>query len=193
MVQEVCLNPVRSAFARNAPAYDIFEKGCANRRGRQYLGIVRRDAIRVDEAGALGFGEFGKRPADFIAPGATDMDGKKVGLGKIAVVVSLFFRTHGDSVAFGLIPEACLLGDAAAGFEDADVALDFVFESFLEVAEGVEIFYFDLGAELFRTAGADAYVGVAAERAFFHVAIADAGIEHDLAERGEIGVGLFGG
>ncbi len=34
--------------------------------------------------------------------------------------------------------------------------------------------------------------GVAAERAFFHVAIADAGVEEDLAERGEVGVGLLG-
>ena len=38
----------------------------------------------------------------------------------------------------------------------------------------------------------DADVGVAAERAFFHVAIADAGVEQDLAQRREIGVSLFG-
>ena len=58
-------------------------------------------------------------------------------------------------MAFGLIPEARFLRDAAAGFEHADVALDFVFERFLQVAEGIEIFYFDLGAELLpRRAGA---------------------------------------
>ena len=92
-----------------------------------------------------------------------------------------------------LIPEARFLGDAAAGFEDADVALDFIFEGFCEIAEGIEIFYFDLGAEFFCTAKTDADVGVATERAFFHVAVADAGVEKDLAKRGEVGVGLFGG
>jgi len=60
-----------------------------------------------------------------------------------------FFGAHRDGVAFGLIPEAGFLRDAAAGFEDGDVALDFVFERFLQKAEGVEVFYFDLGAEFF--------------------------------------------
>ncbi len=46
---------------------------------------------------------------------------------------------------------------------------------------------------MLRAARTHADIGVAAERAFFHVAIADAGKEHDLAEGGEIGVGLFGG
>ena len=95
-------------------------------------------------------------------------------------------------MAFGLVPEARLLGDTAAGLQDADVALDFVLQRLLQVTEGVEVFYFNLGAELFRAAQAHAYVGVAAERAFLHVAIADAGVEQDLAQRGEIGVGLFG-
>src|SRR5207245_4403650 len=39
---------------------------------------------------------------------------------------------------------------------------------------------------------ADADVGVTAERAFLHVGVADAGIEEDLAEGGEVGVGLVG-
>jgi len=40
-------------------------------------------------------------------------------------------------VAFGLIPEAGFLEEAAAGFEDADMALDFVFEAFWRKAERV--------------------------------------------------------
>ena len=77
------------------------------------------------------------------------MDGEKIGLGEIAIVVSLFFRTHRDSVAFGLVPQARFLREAASGFEDADVALDFVLESLLQVTEGVEVFYLDLGAKFF--------------------------------------------
>jgi len=62
----------------------------------------------------------------------------------------------------------------------------------LEIAERIQIFHFDLGAEFFCAAQADADIGVTAERAFFHVAIADAGVEQDLAERCEVGVSLFG-
>ena len=97
-----------------------------------------------------------------------------------------------DGAGFVLVPEARFLGNAAAGFEHADVALDFVFNGFLKIAERIEIFHFDLGAKFFCAAQADADIGVATERAFFHVAVADAGVEHDLAKRGEVGVGLFG-
>ena len=132
------------------------------------------------------------RAANFFAPRGADVDREQIWLGEIAIVVRFFFGAHRDGVAFVLIPEARLLRDAAAAFEHADVALDFVFERFLQEAEGVQIFHFDLGAELLGAAQADADVGVAAERAFFHVAVADAGVEQDLAERGEVGVGLFG-
>ena len=72
------------------------------------------------------------------------------------------------------------------------MAFNLVLQCFLQVTEGVQVFYFDLGAEFFRSARAHAYVGIAAKRAFFHVAIADAGVKHDLAERGEVGIGLLG-
>ena len=41
-------------------------------------------------------------------------------------------------------------------------------------------------------ARADADVGVAAQRAFFHVAVAHAGVEHDFLEAREVFVGLVG-
>jgi len=58
------------------------------------------------------------------------VDGEQVRLGEIAIVVGFFFRAHGDGVALSLIPEAGFLRDAGAGFENSDVALDFVFERF---------------------------------------------------------------
>src|SRR5580704_11997946 len=72
------------------------------------------------------------------------------------------------------------------------MALDFILDSFLKKAERVEIFYLDFGAKFICAARADADVGVAAERTFFHVAVANSGVEHDLAKRREISVGLFG-
>src|SRR5438046_9825148 len=72
------------------------------------------------------------------------------------------------------------------------IAFNYIFERFLQETEGVEIFDFDFGPEFARATPAHADIGVAAERAFLHIAVADAGVEHDLAERGEIGVGLLG-
>jgi len=100
------------------------------------FGVVGRNAVGGDER-RLGFGEFGKGAADFVTPGGTDVDGEKIWLREIAVVVGFFFGAHGDGVAFGLIPEARFLAKGATGFEDADVAPDFVLESLLEKAEGV--------------------------------------------------------
>ena len=39
----------------------------------------------------------------------------------------------------------------------------------------------------------DTDIGVATERAFLHVTVANPGVKHDLAKRGEVGVGLLGG
>src|SRR5437899_11182325 len=119
------------------------------------------------------------------------VNGKQVRFRKIAVVMRLFLGAHGIGAVRGLIPKAGFLRNAATGFDDADVALDFVFEGLGKIAERVEIFYFDLGAELLRAAAANADVGVAAQRAFLHVDVADAGVEKNLAQRGEVRVGFI--
>ncbi len=78
------------------------------------------------------------------------------------------------------IPQARFLRDFSAGFEHADLPLNFVFQRVLQVAERIQIFHFRLGAEFFRAAPPHADVGVAAQRAFFHVAVAHFGVEHHL-------------
>jgi len=62
---------------------------------------------------------------ELLAPGRADVDGQEIGLREIAVVVDLFLGTHGVGAIRGLIPQARFLGDAAAGFDDADVAVRF--------------------------------------------------------------------
>src|SRR5260370_16189227 len=106
------LHPVGSGFAWGAGFDDGFEIVGERLRASKNFGVVGRDSVSGDEAGALGFGEFRKSAADFFAPGRADVDGEKVGVREIAVVVGFFFRAHGDSVAFDLIPEARLLRDA---------------------------------------------------------------------------------
>ena len=75
----------------------------------------------------------------------------------------LFFRAHRNGVALSLIPQASFLLQTATAFNHADVPLDFVLQRFLQVAEGIEVFDFDLGAKFFEATRANADVGVAAE------------------------------
>ncbi len=107
--------------------------------------------------------------------------------------MGLLLRAHGIRPALGGVPEARLLDDAAAALDDLDLALDLVLEGGADEAEGVDVLHLGLGAELLLAAGADADVGVAAEGAFLHVAVADGGVEEDLLEAGEVFVGLVGG
>ena len=73
-----------------------------------------------------------------------------------------------------------------------DLPFDLVFERFLQVAEGIQIFHFRLGAEFFGAASAHADVRIATQRTFLHVAVADFGVQHHLFERREIGICLGG-
>ena len=116
------------------------------------------------------------------------MNRQQVGIGEIAVVVREFLRAHRFGAAFADVPQTRLLRDAAAGFEHADLALDFVFERALQIAEGVQILDFGLGAEVLGAAPAHADVGVAAQRALFHIAIADFGVLEHLLQRVQIGI-----
>src|SRR5260370_25954699 len=85
------LYPVGGGLAGSAgfdSSFEIIGEGlCAG----ENFGGVGRYAIGGDEAGALGFGEFGKRAANFFAPSGADVDREKIGLREIAVVVGLFF------------------------------------------------------------------------------------------------------
>src|ERR1700724_790736 len=182
MTEKIGLHPVRGTFRRDTGVYDVLEKGRTRSRGSQHLSVVGRNLVLCDEASALCFRKLRERAANFFAPSGADVYWEQIGLREISVVVSFFLRAHGYRVAFSLVPEARFLWNAAAPLDYADVALDFIFESFLEVPERVEIFHFDFGAEWFGPAQADTHVRVAAQRTFFHIAIADAGVEQDLAE-----------
>jgi hypothetical protein len=106
--------------------------------------------------------------------------------------VRLLLGAHGEGAAFGVVPQPRLLHDAAALFEHADLTLDLVFERGADVAKAVDVFDFGFGAELLRALEHDADVGVAAQRALFHVAVAHRRVEQDLLQLGEVLEGLVG-
>ena len=147
---------------------------CATRRARRASGSSGNSAIIC------------------VAPFFIDDKRKQIGLRKISIIVRLLFRPHAIGPAFGGVVQARLLLDPAAGLQHLLVALDLILQRLPDEAEGVDVLDFGLGAEFLLPARADADVGVAAQRAFFHVAVADAGVEDDLLQPRQVFPGLIG-
>src|SRR5436190_8231443 len=102
----------------------------------------------------------------------------------------VFFGSHSVGSSFIGVVEASLLSNLSARFNDSDMPFDFVLERQLDKPEGVDVLNFSLSSKLFLPARTHTDVGVAAQRAFFHVAIADAGIQDDLLQPRQVFVSL---
>ena len=89
--------------------------------------------------------------------------------------------------AVDLVPTARLLHDAAARFDDLDLSLDLAFDRSLDRSKRVHVLDLGLGAELARAGGPDRDVGIAAQRAFFHLHVADAKRQQRAPQRLEVG------
>ncbi len=77
------------------------------------------------------------------------------------------------------------------GLERARLPPDLVLERVAHVPERVHVLDLDLGAVLGLAARPERDVGVAAERALLHVAVAHAQVDQDRAERLQVGGGLL--
>ncbi len=117
---------------------------------------------------------------------------QQVGLGEVAIVVRVLLAAHAVGLALGGVVEARLLHDLAAGFEHANLPLDLVFERLPDEAERIDVLDLGLGAEFLLPARTYADVGIAAQRAFLHVAVAHAGEQDDFLQPRQVLVGFVG-
>ena len=91
------------------------------------------------------------------------------------------------------IEQARFLDNRAAILDQFDLALDLVLDGLLDELERVDVLDLGPGAEGLGSDRHDRDVGVAAETALLHVAVADAELGHDLVELFQIGDRLVGG
>ena len=89
------------------------------------------------------------------------------------------------------IPETGLLDDLPPGIQNAALPPDLIFQGPLHVAERVHILQFGPGAEFLCPHRPERNVGIAAQRAFLHVAVADFQIKEDVADNLEVCRRLF--
>ena len=94
----------------------------------------------------------------------------------------LFFRAHSKCLAFVRIVEPSLLRDLSAILNDAYVALDLVLQRLLNKSKRVDVLDLGLRAQFFLSARAHADIGIAAQRTFFHIAVADPRVKDDFLE-----------
>src|SRR5208337_4712 len=111
---------------------------------------------------------------------------------KIPVVMRLLFRAHAVSLTFVRVVETRFLRDLAAALDDANVALNLIFQRLLDKAKRVYVLDLGFCAEFFLPAWPHADVSIATKRTFFHVAVADSGIEDDFLEPSEVLVSFLG-
>src|SRR5215210_1002344 len=140
---------------------------------REDAGVVLGEPVLLDEAHPLLLGQLGDAALYLADPGVRELQGQKVGLGEVAVVVGVLLAPQlVDLVGLRVVVERRLC-DASAALQDLALALQFSHEAALDEAKGVHVLELGLGAEG-AVGVADAHVGVNAQLALLHVGLGDA-------------------
>src|SRR5262249_31634782 len=147
--------------------------------GRQYAGIVLRQAILLDESmGACGW-QFRQIPLKVSDPVLPELQWDEIGIRKIAVVMRLFLGSHDGRLAAIEIPQTSFLRDRSALAEDLRLALDFVLDGILDELEGIDVFQFNLDPVFPLPGRTERKIGLTPKAALFHVAVTDVQIHED--------------
>ncbi len=93
--------------------------------------------------------------------------------------------------ACAFVPAARLLHDSTAGFQELDLTRDLRFDCKPHRLERVHVLDLGLRSERRAAGGANRDVGIATQRAFFHLDVGDAELHEGTLERIEIGDRFF--
>src|SRR5690606_20408454 len=95
------------------------------------------------------------------------------GLREVAIIFLAFLLAHLVGEALVAVVAAGLGFYSLSRREDGLLTLDLVVDGLLDKAEGVQVLDLDPGAEFLLSLRSDRDIGVAAQRALLHVAVAD--------------------
>ena len=149
------------------------------------------DAIG-SKAGAAGAGQLWQAFLHALDPLISEHDRGQVWLWEVAVFVGFLLAAQGEGHALGVVPGAGFEANLFAVLEKLCLALDLILDGALHGAEAVEVFDLGAGTEFLLADWAQGDVDIAAQRAFLHLGVADAGVDDDGAQLFEISAGVGG-
>ena len=157
--------------------------------GDDDIRIVFRHFFR-QQAFLAGRGQFRQGSLDLVDPGLVQIHRNQVRFREVTVVVGFFLGTHGQGHPVSVIPGTGLLYNMTAVFHDFDLAFHFVFDGPFQGTERVQVFDFRTGTEFRSPFRHDGNIGVAAETAFLHLAVADISVFQDGFQLFHVGSGF---
>ena len=122
--------------------------------------------------------------------GRLEFERQQIGIGKVAVVMRLFFRTHRARLPFRRIEQPRFLVDFAAILDNLDLTARLYVDRLTNEPDRVDVLYFAAGSEL-GTRLAYGNIYVCTEIALLHVAITGAEIAQNGAQFGDKGLRLL--
>ncbi len=124
-------------------------------------------------------GHLGAHPLD---PLGSDHQRRQVGVGEVAVVVRIFLAAHGAGLAVGGVEQHRRLLDRQPVLEPVDLPLHLEIDGLLQEAKRVQVLHLAACAQA-CTRAAHRHVGIAAETALLHVAVAHVQPHHQRVQR----------
>ena len=189
---EIAHDPVADGLGLGEQRNGSLEVIAQGARGDENVGVVGRQIVLRHEALAPRVGQFGDGLPHPVDPLRRDVQGHQVRLREVAVIVRLLLAAHGQGDAARGVEQPRFLHHAAAAVQHAVLALRLVGDGLLDVAERVQVLDLGARAKAVRAQRTQGDVGVAAQAAFLHVAVAHVEIFQDGLELLQVGPGLFG-
>ena len=155
-------------------------------------GVVLGQAVVGHKARRHGARQLGHRGLDALHPLIGNHQRRQVGVGEVAVIGRVFLGAHGARLAGVGVEQHGGLLDGVAVFDLLNLPAHFKVDGLLHELEAVQVLDFAARAQR-RTGAAHRDIGVAAEAAFLHVAVADADPGDDLVQLLGVGHGLVAG
>src|ERR1017187_7191077 len=187
LAQEVVGDPVAGRLRPPAEARSLLEEVAQLPVGHEDGGYGVGNAVLLLEPALLVERKLGAARANRGLPFLAHLDGHKVRIGEIAVIVRHFLRPERFRLPRLAVVVAGLLHHRPSGLDDRNLPADLEGDPVADKGEGVQVLELDLGAERGGARRPYRDVRVAAQLALLHVAVRDPSVDHDRLESGRAG------
>ncbi len=168
--------PVCCFLRLSAQSCSLFKNLCKMFFFGQKLRCLLTHAVITHVAFLLGFRHLRLCLSQVLHHFIINGDRRNIRFREIAVILCIFFGTHGIGLAAVIVPPSGFLHDGFSEFQCVDLPLCFKGDGTLDGLKGVDVFHLCTGAKSFRASLSDGKIDVSTHRAFFHLTVGHAQI-----------------